>query len=1178
MENASENLGDQINFQLFDKLIPCGFMACNSDYNIIYANKFLTDMLNYDSTDEFLIAFKNSGKELLGDTDVISNENVSQKICTIKTKYQNRIPLRRRIQIQHFGSENLICASFCDVSALDAYSLRKNDNYLSVQTKYQFELLDTLSNGVVRYKFDTESELVLCIYVNQTVRDSFDISEFGNSYTNDTNLFFNKIVFPDDREYVLNIIKNVSSDTGFEEFSHRILRKDGQTAYLSGTVSKITNNNGETIYQVVYNDETKLRQTLAALRQSEQSFAAAIKHSGVNYWEYDIVNDCAYLGKKTVVEYNVTETLNNFPDSWIAMGYIHPDDVDEYRRMPFLVKNGVPYVEWNGRIKDLEKQVYIWRKIQYTTIFDNNNSPIKAIATAQNIDSYKELESRFIQTLVQNDISAWDYDIKQHGILDLNETSEITDYITSDKGEFNAENIHPDYIDTYRNMYKKIFDGEKLITDKLKSWVAEKDEYRWFELVFSVVCDSDGALTRVLCTAHDITTIKLLEQQYHDEIEYRKSMLSSTSIISSSRLNLTKNCVEEINGIDHQSTLNDFSTLTNYRERMGIFLDDIEISDEDNEQLSPAHLLKLSERGINNISKEFTAKGKFTDRLMRVKVDCRILRRPGNGDVIAFFYNRDDTIEYIRLRTTEAVLKYDYDFAGMVMLANKYVYFMGKSIYGDELGTEETEYDVKIISYIKRHAAAPKTDHILKALSLKTIIDKLEKKKVYTYDVDIKDNNAVIRRKQFRFAYTDAKKDMIVITCVDIEEIVEEEKRKQTQLQLAKEQAERANNAISEFLANVSHDMRTPLNGTIGFTNLALQSDNIKEIKDYLGKINESGAILLQLINDTLDLSKFEKHKLTLQPQVIKADELIESVVSSVQPSAAQKNIKFSIDTSKSHLNFILADKLRVQQIFINLLSNAIKFTPNGGCVELIIECLDKPHMGNNCRITVKDNGIGINENFLPKLFEPFAQDDNAADIKAAGTGLGLSIVKELVDLMNGKIYVQSKRNEGTTFDVYLYFEIVDHQENKNKENDYNSKSLAGCKILMCEDQMLNTVLAKRILENEKMTVTCASNGLEGLDLFSSSKEGEFDAILMDIRMPIMNGIEAAESIRSLNRKDAKTIPIIAMTANAFDDDIKQTSAAGMNEHLAKPINVNLLYSTLRKYIGKSNDDTLKTK
>ena len=406
---------------------------------------------------------------------------------------------------------------------------------------------------------------------------------------------------------------------------------------------------------------------------------------------------------------------------------------------------------------------------------------------------------------------------------------------------------------------------------------------------------------------------------------------------------------------------------------------------------------------------------------------------------------------------------------------------------------------------------------------------------------------------------------LLITTRTDITSAVEEEKQRNMRLSEALQGAKQANLAKSVFLSHMSHDIRTPLNAIIGVTALALEeTHNPESVEDYLNKANSASKLLLGLVNDILDMSKIENKAIELHPSRYEYSEFIGNINTIISPLCQQKNIEF-IFTTGIHTVPIIVDKVRFNQIFLNFLSNAVKFTPEGGVVEFNIRDLKMTNNIISCAYTIIDNGIGMSKDFQENLFEPFSQEYCAKSNITQGTGLGMSIAKNLVELMGGTLSVKSELGKGTEICINLDLEIAssaDERVNSHKYED-DLAVLQGEKILLVEDHPINAEIAKKLLNKKGVIIICAENGQIALDRFIGYEEGYFDAILMDIRMPIMDGLEATKAIRALERNDAKKIPIIAMTANAFDEDRQATLEAGMVAHIAKPINPQELWSVL---------------
>ena len=396
----------------------------------------------------------------------------------------------------------------------------------------------------------------------------------------------------------------------------------------------------------------------------------------------------------------------------------------------------------------------------------------------------------------------------------------------------------------------------------------------------------------------------------------------------------------------------------------------------------------------------------------------------------------------------------------------------------------------------------------------------------------------------------------------------EEQKQKQL-LMTAAEEADAANKAKSAFLLSMSHDIRTPMNAIIGFTNIALHQNKVSDIHDSLEKVQKSSNHLLSLLNDVLDFSRIESGKVTISPEPVDITQLTDNVQAIMNGLLYNRDLKFEVHRENLKNPYVLADVLRIREVLVNLLGNAVKFTKDGG--EIILDISSYPGADEKHIITryvVRDNGIGMSEEFKKKLFDPFSQEDYAnARTLYKGTGLGMAITKKYVDMMGGSIAVESKKGAGSTFTVEIPLELPE-QVIPSEQKQHLHRDLTGIHVLMAEDNDLNAELATMILEDAGMIVTRASDGKEVVDLFKNQPRGTYDLILMDIMMPNMDGHQAAKAIRALGieRSDAATIPIIALSANAFIDDIQESLDLGMNAHISKPINMEELIDTITKY------------
>lgn len=383
--------------------------------------------------------------------------------------------------------------------------------------------------------------------------------------------------------------------------------------------------------------------------------------------------------------------------------------------------------------------------------------------------------------------------------------------------------------------------------------------------------------------------------------------------------------------------------------------------------------------------------------------------------------------------------------------------------------------------------------------------------------------------------------------------------------------AESANAAKSTFLNNMSHDIRTPMNAIIGFTNIALKQDPKPEIKNCLNKIRDSSEHLLTLINDVLDISRIESGKIQLSPVPVDITEVADTVVDVTYGFLSNRHITFQCNLEKPETRYVLADALRIREVLVNILGNAVKFTNDGG--RIIFDASYRPGTDDHHMVVcyrVSDTGVGMREEFVEHIFDEFSQEENSARTKFKGTGLGMAITKRYVDLMSGTITVESKKGEGSTFTVELPVEVTTESKIQKQISCAGSHDLTGVKVLMAEDNDLNAEIAMIQLEELGIQVTRAADGQEAVNIFVQKPLGTFDIILMDIMMPVMNGHEATAAIRGLpNRPDALLIPIIAMTANAFAEDVQASLDAGMNGHLSKPIVMDEVLKTIARNLNR---------
>lgn len=565
-----------------------------------------------------------------------------------------------------------------------------------------------------------------------------------------------------------------------------------------------------------------------------------------------------------------------------------------------------------------------------------------------------------------------------------------------------------------------------------------------------------------------------------------------------------------------------------------------------------------------------------------VETIVNMVENPDSHDVEAVLFSEDINDQVMNEQIIQKSNDAGYDYIATLRAKDQCMFFryFGSAVsekhhamYGD--ARKPWKYP-DIIKYAVAEWVSPdERERFLKESRISVIKARLNRTGSYMFTVKSRTGREAEGWKQIRITWLDDTKEWILLQQTDISDAMLRQKIELTErLNVEKSlryEADKANESKSNFLSSVSHDMRTPLNAILGYDRLALESESPEEKEDYLEKIGKAGKTLLSLINDTLDLQKIENGVTTLHPEPVSCSTIVDGILTAVKPLMEARHIHFVFDNSRSVMATVDIDAMRVQEIFINLLSNAAKFTPEGGNVLFSVECMKETDEEIFDRLIVKDDGHGISRKFLPKIYEPFAQERNRQTAGIGGSGLGLSIVKRLIDLMHGKIEVQSRLGAGTEFTVYLTLRKSDIRDSAaGAMEKAEHVSLRGSRILLCEDNEMNREIAKAILEKKDIAVNTAVNGKEGVKAFLRSAAGEYSAILMDIRMPVMDGYEAAREIRKAEHADAKKVPIIALTADAYTGDIMKAKECGMNGHLSKPIDPDMLYHVLEEAVSGS--------
>jgi signal transduction histidine kinase/CheY-like chemotaxis protein len=598
-----------------------------------------------------------------------------------------------------------------------------------------------------------------------------------------------------------------------------------------------------------------------------------------------------------------------------------------------------------------------------------------------------------------------------------------------------------------------------------------------------------------------------------------------------------------------------------------------------------AELQREFHKGVDHIQRSYRHTG-VDGKLYYVTTTIQMALNPDTGNIEGVAYSIDMTKEKQRDEIFRIITDRSFDLVAVIHLASGTfeAVFIGESLPGEYRRFLPEQGAVCRFSDFCDESVKHMDDDVMEDYKKRLSPDYMRKmldENGGSYEFTLrehfdKSDREYMYRKFLHFRLESDSDAILVIESDETEATIRQQEMINRQLETEKQlrfKADTANAAKSDFLSRMSHDMRTPLNGVIGMAYLAGEQDNPPYTQDCLNKIKTSAKFLLGLINNILDMSKMESGRTEFHPEPYAIDEFNEYLDAVIKPLCSEKNQKFVLDEDSDLNGAPLVDKNNMNQILFNLLSNSVKFTPEGGTVTYSIKARQTEKNRAHIEHRISDTGIGISREFQERIFEPFTQEGRNDASEQRGSGLGLSIVKKIVDLMGGTIEVRSEVGYGTTFIVALDFDTVPSDRHKTDagsavmDKDIQA-SLAGRHILLCEDHPLNQQIAEEMLTSKGALVDVAENGETGVRRFAVSMPGYYDAVLMDIRMPVMDGYEATRRIRSLGREDAADTPIIAMTADALADDVRKCIDAGMNGHIAKPFEPGQLYLILSEMIG----------
>lgn len=823
----------------------------------------------------------------------------------------------------------------------------------------------------------------------------------------------------------------------------------------------------------------------------------------------------------------------------------------------------------NGRfiwIKDNGKVVKVQDRVALVGVCHDVTENI------ENKQKLKDTENRFKLAINGAKMLVWEYDVKNKCArypqgTEIGEIGrEVILYDFPDR-LFNNGTVIEEQQEEFKEFYNRVsFGEEKELSGTFWMLNSTSNIKRCVEISYSVVRDEKGNGITAYGMSRDVTEQKFTEKRFREELAFRNKM--GDNIISTSCVNLTLGLLENLRYGESYVKDEKVITTIDYRERSMHFLDECEMTDEQAQNLSVENLLNLFEKGVTEVREEYQAKLKDGDRIW-VCVDVNLLKSPKTGNILAFFYNKNITNEKMSAIISENVLSQNYLEVGVIdTVHDSYTRFYSQATNISQFNNS-FPFEKGMEIFCEKRVTDGDRKRVKKYMTLDYINSAIKKNGIVEFQFlgFDRNGNEEYNSMVIKPLHKD-RNDILLSTRSNVDAIVREGQKKEKKLKKAMEEAKKANEARADFFAGISHDMRTPMNAIIGMSALGVDESEDETIRKYFTNIDASAHFLLGLINDALDSSQIEKNVLKLTYEPYYMEEFKHYVNSMVRSLCDAKNIEFNMIIPETFANCVSTDKLRFNQIFFNLLSNAVKFTPENGKIDFIIEFVSRENGVVVERFIVKDTGIGMSKDFQKKMFNQFTRERNHNNISTGGTGLGLFITKYVVELMGGTISVNSEVGKGSEFIVELALQEVESKDtqfvSKDKLSDddfYNI--LNGKRVLLCEDNEMNSQIAVRVLEKKGMIVECAPDGQAGLEKFNNSDEGYYDVVLMDVRMPVMDGLEATKFIRNLERMDSKKVPIIAMSANTHKKDIETALKAGMSTHIGKPFDIKELYKVI---------------
>jgi signal transduction histidine kinase/PAS domain-containing protein len=833
-----------------------------------------------------------------------------------------------------------------------------------------------------------------------------------------------------------------------------------------------------------------------------------------------------------------------------------------------------------------KKLVFIWLDDNHSEILVIQ-SDITSIWTEEQERFHRLEETSNLRNIISNvSVGIMVFSLQKNKISLLTKNERVNELLGdgAKNGEAFCQHLSPRDAKKYKEGFHRAANAHYPVKAEFRYWMTPDSKPRWYRVIISETIQHDGSKLFYCCLL-DVSDEKKSEEErilvQNKELQKYRTQLNimataNSNFAASYHLNITQNlCTNMVIKNKSYASLEKLSMSGTvdglFRATAGTIPDE-NIRSKVLSVFNCNALIKSFENGEVKVSIEYPCISALGG-VRWILGSVNMIRNPETDDIEGITYATDIDDRKKNEFVTRHIAEQEFDYVGIMYLKTEELELVQKKDGINDLLIGK-KYPVSVIRDIKINGFIdPKEQEAYNNVSnIEMIKDKLLNSGNYTFSYMKSGLGSHYVCRQVRLSWLDEPHKIALIVQTDITASYEHEEKQIASIQKAMIAAEEANAAKSDFVSRISHDIRTPLGAITNITDFAFEDINDPDkLKEDLRKIQVSNEFLLSLINDVLDISKIDSGKIELHPEPYPYDEYISNIKNMFEPLCEQKGIRLIIKNQRSKNATALIDKVRFNQITMNLLSNSVKYTPDGGSITYISKTEFLSDNMIKVNFTISDTGIGMSEEFQKKMFDPFTQEqDNPKKDKAIqGSGLGLSLVKKIVDLMGGEVYVESRIGQGTKITVSIVAPMA--CPDSTVRNDHNEgKALVSCltgNILLAEDNVINTDIEKRILGALGLNVTHAENGKKVCELFENSTPGQYDLILMDIQMPVMNGYDATTYIRHLNRGDSGSIPIIAMSADAFSAAIEYSRSVGMTDYVTKPIDVKALRDVLKKYL-----------